>query len=128
MFLCFQIYMKAQKRAHFHVFSLFLVPSAFFYPPLHHNGKWSIALHTCSIITYMTNACISLRCFGINYLNPADGLNLFTTALLYIGGSTIALIFISIYLSYVLPSEYGVRKSPFFPLIGQFLTNRVIAG
>ena len=76
----------------------------------------------------MTNACTSLRCFGIDDLSPADGLNMFTTALLYIGGSTVALIFISIYLSYVLPSEYGVRKSPFFPLIGQFLSNRVIAG
>ena len=36
----FELYMKAQKHEHFHVFSPF---STFFYPPLHHNGKRSSA-------------------------------------------------------------------------------------
>ena len=35
----FKFYMKAQKHACVHVFSLF---SASFYPPLHHKGKGSI--------------------------------------------------------------------------------------
>ena len=34
---------------------------------------------------------------------------------MYLAGSTVLLMFVSVYLSYVLPSEYGVRKSPFFP-------------
>ena len=60
-----------------------------------------------------------MHCYGIDTLSPTNGLNLVTTAMLYLAGSTLVLIVISIYLSYVLPGEYGVRKSPFFPLIGR---------
>ena len=42
-----------------------------------------------------------------------------TTALLYLGLDTVAIFIISIYLSVVLPGDFGVRKSPFFPLIGE---------
>ena len=59
-----------------------------------------------------------MQCYGIDILSPTNGLNLITTAMLYLAGSTLVLIVVSIYLSYVLPGEYGVRKSPFFPLIG----------
>ena len=59
-----------------------------------------------------------MQCYGIDALSPTNGLNLVTTAMLYLAGSTLVFILASIYLSYVLPGEYGVRKSPFFPLIG----------
>jgi len=72
------------------------------------------------ILFYLINACLSMQCYGIDILSPVGGLNLVTTAMLYLGGSTVALIFITIYISYVLPGEYGVRKSPFFPLIGEW--------
>ena len=55
----------------------------------------------------------------MDILSPKGGLNLVTTAILYLAGSTVLLMFVSVYLSYVLPTEYGVRKSPFFPLIGK---------
>lgn len=60
-----------------------------------------------------------MQCYGIDTLSPVGGLNLVTTAMLYLGLSTIGLIVVSVYLSFVLPSEYGVRKSPFFPIIGK---------
>lgn len=43
-----------------------------------------------------------------------------TTAILYLAGVTVLLIFVSIYLSFVLPGEYGVRKSPFFPILAMY--------
>ena len=73
------------------------------------------------LLQYFNQACLSMQCYGLDILSPSGGLNLVTTAMLYLGGSTIALMFISVYLSFVLPSEYGVRKSPFFPIIGQLL-------
>ncbi len=47
------------------------------------------------------------------------GLSLVATALVYLAGSTILLMVLSVYLSFVLPSSYGVRKSPFFPILGR---------
>ena len=41
-----------------------------------------------------------------------------TTAMLYLGLDTVVFLAASVYLSYVLPGDYGVRKSPFFPIIG----------
>ena len=70
------------------------------------------------LLFYMIDACGSYQCYGIEILSPKGGLNLVTTAILYLAGSTVLLLFVSLYLSYVLPTEYGVRKSPFFPLIG----------
>lgn len=70
------------------------------------------------ILQYLNLACLSMQCYGINTLSPVGGLNVVTTAMLYLGLSTIGLMFVSVYLSFVLPSEYGVRKSPFFPIIG----------
>ena len=35
------------------------------------------------------------------------------------GASSLVTMVISVYLSYVLPSEYGVTKSPIFPIIGK---------
>ena len=75
------------------------------------------------LLQYFNLACLSMQCYGIDILSPSGGLNLVTTAMLYLGGSTIALMFVSVYLSFVLPSEYGVRKNPFFPIIGQLLKN-----
>lgn len=71
------------------------------------------------LLFYMIDACGSYQCYGIEILSPKGGLNLVTTAILYLAGSTVLLLFVSLYLSYVLPTEYGVRKSPFFPLIGE---------
>ena len=62
-----------------------------------------------------------MQCYGIDILSPSGGLNLVTTAMVYLGGSTVVLMIVSVYLSFVLPSEYGVRKNPFFPIIGQLL-------
>ena len=108
-------------------------PTVFYSAPLFSDpcvyGKsHSLVLVTLShrILFYLTNACLNMRCHGIGVLDPTNGLNLVTTSMMYLGWSTIALIFVSIYLSYVLPSEYGVRKSPFFPLIGQFPSNHII--
>ena len=70
------------------------------------------------LLQYFNLACLSMQCYGIDILSPSGGLNLVTTAMLYLGGSTIVLMFVSVYLSFVLPSEYGVRKNPFFPIIG----------
>ena len=47
-----KIYMKAQKHACFHVFSLF---SAHLFPPLHHNGKWSNTNYGVQIHVGATN-------------------------------------------------------------------------
>ena len=66
----------------------------------------------------MNSVCANYQCYTIDILSASDGLNLVTTAILYLTGSTILLLLVSIYLSYVLPSEFGVRKSPFFPIIG----------
>ena len=71
------------------------------------------------LLQYFNLACLSMQCYGIDILLPSGGLNLVTTAMLYLGGSTIVLMFVSVYLSFVLPSEYGVRKNPFFPIIGR---------
>ena len=71
------------------------------------------------ILMYFTNSCLEYRCYGLDILNPVNGLNIVTTALLYLAGSTVALMLLSMYLSYVLPSDYGVRKSPFFPITGK---------
>ena len=71
------------------------------------------------ILQYLNLGCLSMQCYSTDTLSPAGGLNVVTTALLYLGFSTIGLMFVSIYLSFVLPSEYGVRKSPFFPIIGK---------
>jgi hypothetical protein len=40
--VCFHVKMKAPKHACFHVN---ISPGAYFYPPLHHNGKGSIVPH-----------------------------------------------------------------------------------
>jgi ABC-type multidrug transport system ATPase subunit len=72
------------------------------------------------ILFYLIHACADFRCYGIDELSSANGLNLLNTAILYLTGSTILLLLVGIYLSYVLPSEYGVRKSPFFPIIAVY--------
>lgn len=69
------------------------------------------------ILFYINYTCLGMNCYGIDILS---GLNLVTTAMLYLVGSTVALMLASVYLSYVLPSEYGIRKSPFFPLIALY--------
>ena len=64
--------------------------------------------------------CLSqYECYRIDILLPSSGLNLVTTVMLYPGGSMIALMFVSMYLSFVLLSEYGVLKNPFYPIIGR---------
>lgn len=70
------------------------------------------------LLQYFNLACLSMQCYGTDILSPSQGLNLVTTAMTYLAGSTVALMIISVYLSFVLPSEYGVRKNPFFPIIG----------
>jgi hypothetical protein len=67
------------------------------------------------ILDYCITACLSLRCYDINIL---ASVNIVTVAIFYIVGSTVVLMVLSVYLSYVLPSAYGVRRSPFFPIIG----------
>ena len=71
------------------------------------------------LLQYFNLACLSMQCYGIDILSPSGGLNLVTTARLYLGGSTIALMFVSVYLSFVLPNKYSVRKKPFFTIIGR---------
>ena len=68
------------------------------------------------ILDYLITACLSLRCYNINILGSV---NIVTEAMLYIVGATVVLMVLSVYLSYVLPSDYGVRRSPFFPIIGK---------
>jgi ABC-type multidrug transport system ATPase subunit len=65
------------------------------------------------LLGYMDNACLRMQCYDISILGS---LNLFTQGLLYLLGTSILSFLLSAYLSYVLPSEYGIRKSPFFPL------------
>ncbi|CAI8001111.1 ABC transporter A family member 7, partial [Geodia barretti] len=72
------------------------------------------------ILYYMINACFGYSCFSVTILDPTQGLNLVTTAMLYLGLDTLVLLVLSVYLSYVLPGDYGVRKSPFFPLIALY--------
>ena len=79
------------------------------------------------ILDYLINACLTLRCYGIDTFTVGSGLNLVTTAMLYLIGSTIVLMILSVYLSYVFPGEYGVKKSPFFPIIGELLNANLIA-
>ena len=67
------------------------------------------------LLDYYINSCLSMRCYGLDTLTS---LNIVTTAFLYLLGSTVVIMIVSVYLSYVLPSTYGVRKSPFFPIIG----------
>ncbi len=71
------------------------------------------------ILDYFTNACLELQCYGLDILSPMHGLNLVTTGMVYLVGSSVVLMVASVYLSYVLPGEYGVKKSPFFPIIGE---------
>ena len=62
-----------------------------------------------------------MQCYGFDILAPEDGqLSLVATAMVYIAGSTVLMMILSVYLSFVLPSVYGVRKSPFFPIIGMY--------
>ena len=70
------------------------------------------------LLEYFNLACLSMQCYGIDVLSPTGGLNLVTEAMVYLTGSTVGLMIISVYLSFVLPSEYGVRKNPLFPIIG----------
>jgi ABC-type multidrug transport system fused ATPase/permease subunit len=72
------------------------------------------------ILYYMINACFGYSCLSVTILDPTQGLNLVTTAMLYLGLETLVLLVLSVYLSYVLPGDYGVRKSPFFPLIALY--------
>ena len=67
----------------------------------------------------MLNACFGYSCYSATILDPSQGLNLVTTAMLYVGVDTVVILVASGYLSYVLPGDYGVKRSPFFPLIGQ---------
>ena len=73
-----------------------------------------------SCLSYMIMACAGYECYDVTELSAINGLTLLSVGLIYLSGSTILLLFISFYLSYVLPTEYGVRKSPFFPLIGNY--------
>ena len=66
----------------------------------------------------MIGSCIGYSCYPISILDPTEGLNVVTTAMLYLGLDTLVILVASMYLSYVLPGEYGVRMSPFFPIIG----------
>ncbi len=66
----------------------------------------------------MITACANFQCYDASILSATNGLSLLSISLLYLGLSTLVLMFIGFYLSYVLPSEYGVRKNPFFPIIG----------
>ena len=77
------------------------------------------------LLQYFNLACLSMQCYGIDILSPSGGLNLVTTAMVYLGGSTVVLMIVSVYLSFVLPSEYGVRKNPFFPIIGKNIYNNI---
>ena len=70
----------------------------------------------------MINACFGYSCYSATILDPTQGLNLVTTAMVYLGADTLVLLVLSVYLSYVLPGDYGVRKSPFFPLIGMYIS------
>ena len=67
----------------------------------------------------MINACIGYSCYSATILDPTDGLNLVTTAMMYLWLDTVVILVLSIYLSYVVPGDYGVRKSPFFPIMGE---------
>ena len=82
--------------------------------------------HTHRILFYLFQACSTLQCYSLDILSTSGGLNLVTTAILYLAGVTVLLIFVSIYLSFVLPGEYGVRKSPLFPILGELLCTGVV--
>jgi ABC-type multidrug transport system ATPase subunit len=72
------------------------------------------------LLFYLINACLGYSCYSIAVFDPTQGLNLVTTAMLYIGVDTIVILLVSMYLSYVLPGDYGVRKSPFFPIMALY--------
>ena len=66
-------------------------------------GQRSVAVHV--LITH-------LIIFNQSLPTPqGGGLSLVATALVYLAGSTVLLMILSVYLSFVLPSSYGVRKS-----------------
>ena len=67
----------------------------------------------------MITACANFQCYGASVLSVSNGIELLSISLIYLGASTVVLMLLSFYLSYVLPSEYGVRKNPFFPIIGK---------
>ena len=73
------------------------------------------------LLEYFLNACISMHCYDNSSLSPTHGLNVVTTAMVYMAGSTVVLMLLSVYLSYVLPGNYGVRRSPLFPVIGNIM-------
>ena len=62
-----------------------------------------------------------MRCYTVDIFTDDNGFNVVTIGMLYLGISTVVLFVLSIYLSYVFPGEYGVRKSPFFPITGELL-------
>ncbi|XP_065901227.1 ABC transporter A family member 9-like isoform X2 [Dysidea avara] len=95
----------------FNVFSENKTPPFFFmmYPPF----------SFYRILFYLHRACSRYQCYSSYMLKPCDS-NLFLPAWLYLMLSSLVTMVMSMYLSYVLPSEYGVRKSVFFPIIGLY--------
>ncbi len=66
------------------------------------------------ILFYCPNSCISMRCYGIDVFSAHNGLNLVTTAMLYLGVSTIVLFIIS-------------EVLPYTPLKGNGVVQQIIA-
>ena len=74
----------------------------------------------------MINACFGYSCYPATILDPTQGLHLVTTAMLYLGLDTLVILVLSVYLAHVMPGEYGVRRSPFFPIIGHSLSHTLL--
>ncbi|XP_065901244.1 ABC transporter A family member 9-like [Dysidea avara] len=78
------------------------------------------------IMFYLNRACARYHCYSSYMLKPRES-NLLPPAMLYLVLSSAATMVVSVYLSHVLPSEYGVRKNVFFPIIAlyKFLCGRI---
>ena len=63
-----------------------------------------------------------MHCYDISALSPAHGLNMVTTVMVYMAGSTVVLMLLSVYLSMCCLATTGSGGHvPLFPVIGEFI-------